>query len=91
MIYTRFVFPRIPDKWGADERRFASGLRDLFESLFAKKADKMTDSLTKALQDQAHPVGSIVLSAEEECPVTYGEWTEVTTGLTGIYAWRRDT
>ena len=33
----QYPFPRIPDKWSEEERRFANGLRELFDQLFARR------------------------------------------------------
>lgn len=33
---TGYVFPNIPEKWTQEEKRFALGLRGIFDTLFAR-------------------------------------------------------
>ena len=68
------AFPPIPERWGEDGRRFALGLRDLFEQLRWQRA---------------YPVGIVVLSANEKKPFAFGEWEAVTTGIAGVNGWKR--
>ena len=67
-------FPMIPTRWGEEERRFSFGLRDLFE---------------QTRWQRAYPVGIVVMSANENKPFAFGEWESVTTGITGVNAWKR--
>ena len=74
-ITTGLPFPNIPEKWTQEERRFAYGLRDLFDQLFARS--------------NAYPVGVVVLTTEDTKPFTFGTWEELDLGLTGVHAWQR--
>ena len=76
---TGYPFPRVPEKWGRDERNFARGLRILFDMLFARK---------KAVFD-AFPVGSVAFTTSDSPPFDFGVWEAVSTGITGLYAWER--
>ena len=77
---TGLPFPMIPERWGEEGRRFALGLRDLMEQIRWQRA---------------YPVGIVVMSvrkAENDNPVkpfTFGDWESVTTGITGVYGWKR--
>lgn len=33
----QYPFPAVPEKWTEEEKRFAAGLRDLFDQLFARR------------------------------------------------------
>lgn len=68
------AFPQIPERWNDDSRHFAMGLRDLFEQTHWQKA---------------YPVGIVVLSVNEKKPFAFGEWEEITTGITGVNGWKR--
>jgi len=73
-------FPAIPTRWGQEERKFAFGLRNLFE---------------QGRWSRAYPPGIVVLSAkvnEQGQPVrpfSFGEWEQIQTGISGVYGWRR--
>lgn len=73
-------FPLLPTRWGEEERRFAFGLRDLFEQLRWQRA---------------YPVGMVVLYTREDeesnpvKPFAFGEWERITTGISGVYGWKR--
>ena len=67
-------FPAVPSRWGQEEKGFALGIRNLFEQNRWQKA---------------YPVGIVVLSTREQKPFTFGEWEEITTGITDVYGWRR--
>ena len=78
--YQGYPFPNVPKGWSEDGKRFAQGLRYLFDQLFARKQVSM---------DDVYPVGVVVLTGDEESPFSFGEWTAVTTGITGVYGWKR--
>lgn len=73
-VHDGLPFPMLPSRWGEEERRFALGIRGLLEQNRWQKA---------------YPVGIVVLSAEEEKPFTFGEWEGISTGITGVYGWKR--
>ena len=73
-----YPFPKIPDRWGEQERNFAFGLQHLFDQLFGKV------SLQKI-----YPVGIIVFTGDNAAPFKFGTWEAVTTGISGVYAWKR--
>ena len=68
-------FPNIPSKWSDEEKRFANGLREMFDRVFSRNA--------------TYPVGIVVLTSNDKKPFTFGEWEAVTTGITGVYGWKR--
>ena len=70
-------FPMLPSRWGDEERRFALGLRDLIEHIRYRAWQR------------AWPVGSVVLTVNEENPFSFGVWEEITTGITGVSGWKR--
>lgn len=70
-------FPQIPESWSPDGRRFALSLRSLSEYI-----------LTRGWQ-RAYPVGAVVFNSEDKRPFSFGEWEAVTTGISGVYGWRR--
>jgi hypothetical protein len=74
-----YIFPAIPGRWASEEKQFALGLRGLFDKLFARKA----------VPEECFPVGSIVLTAEEQAPFAFGTWEAVSTGIQGVYGWKR--
>lgn len=73
-------FPLLPIRWGEDERRFCFGLRDLIEQTQWKRA---------------YPIGIVIFSSRVDSddnpikPFAFGEWESVTTGITGVYGWKR--
>ena len=69
-----YPFPNIPSRWSEEERRFAFGLRALFDQLFGRNT--------------TYPIGIVVFTAADQKPFTFGEWEKVT-ALTGLYAWKR--
>lgn len=79
-LSTGIPFPIIPESWSEDGRRFAFGLRDVLEQIRWQRA---------------WPVGIVVLSTKTDendnpvRPFLFGEWEQVTTGITGVYGWRR--
>lgn len=79
-ISAGLAFPNPPERWGSDERRFWAGLRDLMEQIQWRRA---------------YPIGIVALSAKTDengnpaRPFSFGEWELVTTGMTGVYGWRR--
>lgn len=70
-------FPRIPESWSEDGKRFAQALRSLTEYILSQGWRR------------AYPVGIVVLTSANEKPFTFGQWEAVTTGITGVYGWRR--
>lgn len=70
-------FPMIPTRWGQEERSFALGLRNIIDAIYAR------------VWQRAWPVGSVILTAGEEKPFTFGKWEAVATGITGVYGWKR--
>lgn len=76
---TGYSFPNIPKSWSQDGQHFAMGLRYLFDRLFGQQI---------TLKD-VYPVGVVVLTGADEAPFSFGEWTAVTTGITGVYGWKR--
>lgn len=68
-------FPNIPTRWNDEERRFAQGLRDLLEMAFSRSA--------------TYPIGIVVLTSKNTKPFSFGTWEAVTTGITGVYGWKR--
>lgn len=73
-----YPFPVIPQRWDDEERRFARGLHELFDQIFGRM------SLQKI-----YPVGIIVFTGANKAPFSFGKWSAVTTGITGVYAWKR--
>ena len=73
-----YPFPKIPEKWGQEERTFAQGIHNLFDQIFGKM------SLQKI-----YPVGIIVFTGANQAPFSFGKWTSVSTGISGVYAWKR--
>ena len=73
-VHEALPFPILPNKWGEEERRFALGLRGLLE---------------QNRWQRAYPVGIVVLSVKSDKPFTFGEWESVTTGISGVYGWKR--
>lgn len=77
---TGLTFPDIPESWGDESRRFALGLRDLFEQIRWQRA---------------YPIGIVVMSVRKNesnnpvKPFTFGEWEQITTGISGVYGWKR--
>ena len=72
-------FPPIPSRWGQEEHRFAMGLRDLFDSIRWQRA---------------WPVVSVALSTKTDGntpvkPFSFGKWEQISTGITGVYGWKR--
>lgn len=73
-------FPLLPARWGDEERRFANGLRELLEQIRWQRA---------------YPVGIVVMSSRKDGndnpikPFSFGEWETVSTGITGVYGWKR--
>lgn len=67
-------FPMVPQRWGEEERRFAFGLRDLIEQIRWQRA---------------FPVGIVIMSAKQDKPFAFGEWESITTGISGVYGWKR--
>lgn len=73
-----YPFPRIPDSWDQQERHFAQGIQSLFDQIFGRI------SLQKI-----YPVGIVVFTGADQAPFSFGTWAAVTTGITGVYAWKR--
>lgn len=73
-----YPFPKTPDGWNHEERQFAQGIHQLFDTIFGRM------SLQKI-----YPVGIIVFTGADKAPFSFGKWTAVTTGITGVYAWKR--
>lgn len=76
---TGYPFPVIPGNWSEDGRRFAQGLRYLFDQLFGRQI---------TLKD-VYPVGTVVFTGANEAPFSFGEWTAVSSGISGVYGWKR--
>jgi len=76
---TGYTFPNVPQGWTQDGKHFAIGLRSLFDRIFG----------TMITLKDVYPVGIIVLTGADEAPFSFGEWTAVTTGITGVYGWKR--
>ena len=70
-----YQYPMLPERWNQEERNFYIGIRRLFDQLFSKNG--------------TYPVGIVVFTAEDRKPFTFGQWEKVTTGITGLYAWKR--
>lgn len=83
---TGYPFPNIPGNWSEEGKRFAQGLRYLFDRIFGQMATK---KYVDAAKGEMIPVGIVVWSTTEECPMTIGKWTAVETGVTGMYGWQR--
>ena len=77
IVWTGPEFPIIPSRWGQEERRFALGIRDLFEYV------------RSSVWQRAWPVGSVILTTGEEKPFTFGSWEEIETGITDVTGWKR--
>lgn len=77
--YQNYPFPNVPQGWSDDGKQFAKGLRFLFDQLFGKQI---------SLKD-VYPVGVIVFTGANEAPFSFGEWTAVASGISGVYGWKR--
>ena len=77
-IAVGYPFPNIPAKWTHEERMFAQGLHSLFDQIFGRF------SLQKV-----YPVGIVVFTGADQAPFSFGKWTPLSTGITGVYAWER--
>ena len=75
----QYPFPTIPQKWTQEEKHFATGIRRIFDIIFA------TNTFTKL----AYPVGAVYLTTKDKVPFTFGTWSSVTTGITGVNGWKR--
>lgn len=71
-----YPYPKIPTKWNSEERKFAYGLKDIFDILFNQRT-----------MEKTYPVGIVILA--DVCPFTFGTWTEIDLGLSGTKAWKR--
>jgi hypothetical protein len=91
--YQTYAFPNIPKNWNEDDKQFAHGLRQLFDRLFGRMVTQR--DIDNAVKDKvtlsdAYPVGIVVLSDDgNAAPFEFGEWTAVTSGITGVYGWKR--
>lgn len=70
-------FPTIPNKWTTEERLFGQGLNTLLDQIQLRNWQK------------AYPVGIVVLTATNTKPFDFGEWESVSTGISGVYGWKR--
>lgn len=70
-------FPQIPESWSPDGRRFAMNLRSLAEYILSRGWQR------------AYPVGAVVFNSTNERPFAFGEWETVSSGISGVYGWRR--
>lgn len=50
-FFQNFIFPNVPGKWDQEERRYSAGIRDLFDSLFARigRIDKANAATAAAM------------------------------------------
>jgi hypothetical protein len=88
--FANYTFPAIPGRWSEEDRHFAMGLRYLFDRLFGGMLSRDdVRSIVDTKLPEIYPVGIVVLTGEEEPPFSFGEWTAVTTGITGVYGWKR--
>ena len=78
-VSTGYPFPAIPSSWSQEGQQFARGLRFLFDRIFGQQI---------TVKD-VYPVGIIVLTGADEAPFSFGEWTAVSTGISGVYGWKR--
>lgn len=83
---TGYPFPNIPGGWSEDGKRFAQGLRFLFDRIFGQMVTKKD---INALREEIFPVGIVILTGSNEAPFSFGTWTAVTTGITGVYGFKR--
>ena len=77
-VTTGYPFPRIPDNWNDEERRFGFELKNLFDQIFGRFSPQ-----------KIYPVGIIVLTTSDKAPFSFGKWEDVDLGFTGVYAWKR--
>lgn len=70
-------FPAIPNRWTSEERLFGQGLNTLLDQIQLRNWQK------------AYPVGIVVLTATNVKPFDFGEWESVSTGISGVYGWKR--
>lgn len=70
-------FPAIPGRWLGEELSFAQGLR------------RMLEQIQSTVWRKAYPVGIVVLTSDNQKPFTFGAWESVTTGISGVYGWKR--
>lgn len=73
-----YPFPKTPNNWDQEGKQFAQGLQNLFDQIFG------TTILRKA-----YPVGIVVLTGANQAPFSFGKWTSVSTGISGVYGWKR--
>jgi len=71
------AFPQIPPRWNEESRQFALGLRYVIEQVQAR------------VWQRAYPVGAVFLTVNNTKPFTFGEWEAITTGITGVYGFKR--
>lgn len=77
-VYASYPFPKTPEKWDREERLFAQGLQNIIDDIYG------TSILRKV-----YPVGIVVLSGANQAPFSFGKWTSVSTGMSGVYGWKR--
>lgn len=74
-IAVSYPYPPMPKHWNQEERSFYIGVRRLFDQLFSKNS--------------MYPIGIVVFTATENKPFSFGVWEQITTGITGVYGWKR--
>ena len=76
--YSGYPFPKTPSNWNQEERQFARGLESVFDEMYIS-----------GMLKKAYPIGIVVLTGTNQVPFSFGKWVSVSTGISGVYGWKR--